>query len=218
MSSVSMPRLSVPSMSGISLPRFSAPPSLSVSGIRVPKLSAPSASGASMPGSFDLLSLFGCLLVPGLSALSPRLSAFPSPSAFGVRIPELSAPSASGALMLGSSTLPSPSGCLPVPGLSALPPGLSAPPSLSTSSVCMPGSFAPSPSGCLPVSESFPPGASPLFLICLSSQTPTPVSGKRRLDQWDKIIKRVTLEEARPTFAPFPPQIKRPSPPTLPVQ
>ncbi len=160
-------RLLVPGSSAPPL-RSSIPPSPSVSGMRVPRSSAPP------PGS----------------------SAPPSSSTSDVRMLESSAPSTFGAPMPGSSTPPSPSGHLPVPGLSALRmsdaprSGLSAPlmsgASVSESSALpspsdclpLPGSSAPSPSGCLPVPGSSLHGSSPPFPIWLSSQTPTPVPGK----------------------------------------
>ncbi len=43
-----------------------------------------------------------------------------------------------------------------------------------------------------------------------------PVLGKRRLGQWDQIIKRASLEEALPTFVPLLPLIECPSPPLFP--
>lgn len=105
-----------------------------------PKLSAPP-------------SLSGRLPVPG--SFAP-----PSPFASDMHIFGLSAPSAFGASIPGSSALPSPSGRLPMPSLR------------------MPGSFTPSLSNCLSVPglsvpsasnmhmpRLFPPGLSPVFSI-----------------------------------------------------
>ncbi len=177
------------------VPGSSAPPSPSASGVRVPGSSAPSASSAPVPGSSTPPSPSGRLPVPGSSAAPPGSSAPPpgssappSPSASGVRVPGSSAPSASGVPVPGSSAPSSPFGCLP-----------------------MPGSSAPSPSGCLPV-----PGSSPPFPNWSSPQTPTLVPGKRRLGQWDRIIKRASSEEALPTFARLLPPMERPSPPLFP--
>ncbi len=116
--------------------------------------------------SFAIPCLSCYLPMPGSSAFPPRLSAPPSPSTFGLHVLGLSALSASGAPVPGSSAPPSPSGRLPVsgssvlsvfgtpmpksstppslsgylpmPGLSALPPGLSAPLSPSTSNMSVP--------------------------------------------------------------------------------
>ncbi len=170
------------------VPGLSAPPSPSASGLRVPGLSAPSAFGAPMPGSSAPLSPSGCLPVPRSSAPPPGSSAPPFRSASDVRVPGSSALSASG---------------VPVPGSFA--------PLSSSGRLLVPGSSAPSPSGRLPV-----PGSSPSFPNWSSPQTPTPVPGKQRLGQWDQIIKKASLEEALPTFAPLLPPIKRPSPPLFP--
>lgn len=127
-----------------------------------------------------------CLPVPRLFAPLPGSSALPSLSAFSVRIPRLSALSASSVPMFGFSTPPSPSGCLPMSGLSAPPSEPSALPSPSASVVCVlrlsapsafgtlvPGSFtSSSPSYRLPMSGLsilslssclLVPGLSPLF-------------------------------------------------------
>ncbi len=221
--------LPAPSASGVPVPGSSAPPSPSgrlpvpgssappsASGRRMPGSSAPSESGAHVLGSSAPSSPSGCLSVPGSSVL---------PAASGMHMPGSSAPSASGVPVPGFSTFSSPSGCLPVPGSSALSSALgvrvlelSAPyasgtpvlgssiPSSPSSRLSLPGLSAPSLSGCLPM-----PGLSLPFPNWLSLQTPTPIPGKQRLGQWDRIIKRASSEEAPPIFAPLLPLIERPS-------
>ncbi len=173
-------------------PGSSTPLSLSVSNVRILGSSAPSASGAPIPGS---------------SAPPPGSSILPSPSVSGVHVLGSSAP------LPGSSALPSPSASgVCVLGSSAPPPRSSTPLSPSVSGVRMLGSSALSPSGRLLILESSPHGLSPPFPIWLFPQTPTPVPGKQRLGQWDRIIKRASSEKAPPTFAPLLPSIEYPSP------
>lgn len=148
-----MSRLSTPPSPSSYMPEPSAPLSLSTSGVRVSGLSALFAFGIHILGSSissmssvyvpglstlsayglpmlefsALLSLFGCLLVPGLFALlflstsSMCVFGLSTPSASGVHMPGLSFLSISGVYLLGLSA-PIISG-VPVPRLS--PPGLS---------------------------------------------------------------------------------------------
>ncbi len=104
--------------------------------------------------------MFCHLPVPRSSTPPPRLSTPPSPSTFGVHVPRSFALSVFVAPVLGSFAPPSPSGCLPVPGLFAPPPRLSAPLSPFASGMRVPGSSAPSASGAPMPGSSTPPSPS----------------------------------------------------------
>lgn len=190
-SAPAVPGSSTPSASAIRVPGLSA---LSVSAVPVPGLSAPSISAVLVPRLFAPSP--SAMPVPGLSTLSA--SAMP--------VPGSSVPSAS-AMPVPGLFAPSPS-ALPVPGLfapsaSAMPvPRSSAP---SASAVPMLGLSAPSASA-VPV-----PVLSALFPILLSQQTPTLVPRKRRLGQYNRIIKKASLKKAAPTFASLLLPVERPS-------
>lgn len=145
------------------LPGLSTFMSLSASSMHVLKLFTPFPSDTPMPGSSAPLSSSCHLSIPGLSAPLSRLSAPLSPFTYGMCVLGSSALSMSRPLIPRSSTPPSPSGQLPIPGsfaflsrlstllsLSAFGMYIAGLSALSISSMPVAGFFAsPSPSSCL---------------------------------------------------------------------